>query len=167
MAADELTETADPIHHLISFHGRVRLLLVQLDRMAAGELAEAEVRAEAERALAFLAGPLRHHDVEEEAFFVPALLDSDGISEELRTALKNLHRQHAALEAEVGRLRLALDEAASSASTRLLQERLPEVRRTLLEHLSWEELEMFPLARRALRGDQLAELARRLALRSS
>jgi len=151
----------DPIHRLVSFHGRIRQMFVSLDRIAEGELEGERALAAAREVLDFLEHSLPQHDVAEESLFVPLLLEH--ASGEVRETLAQLRKQHVRLEAQVGELTDELNRVVETQSFEGLSDRVGPIRRAFHEHLSWEELEMFPLARRCISAAQLHDLALKMA----
>lgn len=135
-------------------------MFVTLDRIASGELSGDNAMETARGVLKFLTEALPQHDVAEEALFVPLLLEH--ASGELRQALSMLRMQHADLERTLGELTDAINRLLDTGEVGDLGETLGPIRRAFHEHLSWEELEMFPLARRSLTQEQLRELALRM-----
>ena len=158
----------DPFVRLESTHRRIEQRLAGIEQ-AASELDDGALRPDALGAIydvmGFMArGAVRHHEDEERSLFprlraVPELAD-------LLTALEAEHRLHDAVYAELAAfVRAWPDEGpdrAGEAHLRALVRRLCEV---YAAHIQREERELFPVARRTLGAETVAEMGAEMVAR--
>lgn len=160
------TKDADPLRELIAFHGRIRLSIARMKELS--RLPPALVDARDARALVtFFRGPLLWHDMDEEAVLLPALRARVGepVVDDLTRACSLAHERLEGLIDEIlPHLDAVADGRAPSEPARLAvaAQALEDV---LTPHLSLEEREIFPLARRLLSPRDLAAIADAMAAR--
>lgn len=159
------SDETDPFARLESTHRRLEERLRDL-AMAVTDLLDPHRRTEAlevirETAGFFDRGAVRHTDDEDQTLF-PRLVGS-GELEAVLTRLREEHEQHRAIE---GRLRGLIEGWPSSGPDAGGQSKLADLSAQLAsvyrEHIRREETELFPVARRILSPEVIAEMGREM-----
>jgi len=164
------TRDTDPLRELVAFHGRIRLSIARLKELSRLPPALVDVH-DARALVTFFRGPLLWHDMDEEAVLMPALrarahsMSGAPVVDDLTRACSRAHER---LEGVIDEILPHLDDVADGrapsdpARLAIAAAALEDV---LFPHLSLEEREIFPLARRLLAPRDLADIAEAMAAR--
>lgn len=140
---------------LLECHERIRRFTKLAEWLAhAGDAPEAAVRETAADVLRYFTVALPKHSADEDQSLAPRLLALT-ITEELRSAVATMTRQHATLEETIGALipswrAVAEDPGALAAHAPAMERHVEQLRALWDAHLHLEETTVFPAARARL-----------------
>jgi len=139
----------DGLDDLIDFHDEIRRALNTLERVAAGDVADA---GDIEDLRDFLTGPLTWHDEDEEVSLLARLRRRRVWSEHLT----HVAAGHEKLEDLLDELVPLLDRLPDSRAA--LRDGAPTLRALLTGHMKLEEDFLFPLVRKTFDDDAIADM---------
>jgi hemerythrin-like domain-containing protein len=159
-----------PLEILDACHQRVRRHCALLRRLAQHVLtrgADAEARQAAQSILRYFNEAAHNHHLDEEQDLFPALEEATSGQErlEVATLLKQLRSEHHALEAMWRRMRTKLEDVQSGRSESLTEASACNLGEAYQQHISLEEAQLLPIARRLLGQEDLARLGASMAAR--
>jgi nucleotide-binding universal stress UspA family protein/hemerythrin-like domain-containing protein len=146
---------------LLSFHGRIRRALQEVEDLAGGDLDRPKARVEARDLLHFINDPLIRHDVDEELSLMPRLRATRH-PPRLERLLDAVSATHVQIEARFERVRAMLEKLArgeTGVDQALFKEVAASMKEELETHLKLEEEEIYPLARLLLSKEDLQAIA--------
>ena len=154
--------SAEVTDAFLDCHGRIRHFVVILERLVAGAAASsAEVADAADACRRYFVEALPLHVADEDDSLVPRLRGIEPTLDAALDRMRDEHRDHDAMIAEVVRLceRLVADPEHAHRLDADETARVAELRRALEAHLLHEETTVFVAAREHLSADAKARIA--------